>query len=221
MIQAVIFDMDGVLFDTEQVMKEGWLKAGKELNFQLTEKHLGQMRGGSSEQNAALFQKWFEGKIDYHRARSIRSQYLSDYIEKHSVPEKKGLQEIVTYLTQEQIPWSVATSTPRKRASHYWELADIAKFMTASVCGDEVQHSKPNPEIFLEAAQKLRIPPQNCLIVEDSINGLKAGKAANGVTCMVPDLTPYTAALEPFCDYVCKDLTQVIALISSQKFIKF
>lgn len=216
MIQAVIFDMDGVLFDTERIMKEGWQKAGKKLHFQLTEEHLGQMRGGSREQNAALFQKWFHGKIDYQQARTIRSQYLSAYIEKHSVPQKKGLQEIITYLTQKQIPWAVATSTPRKRACHYWEIANIAPFMSASVCGDEVENSKPNPEIFLKASQKLHVPVKNCLIVEDSINGLKAGKAANGWTCMVPDLTPYTADLEPFCDYVCEDLMQVIALISSQ-----
>ena len=62
MIQAVIFDMDGVLFDTERIMKEGWQKAGEKLDFTLTEEQLGQMRGGSREQNAALFEKWFAGK---------------------------------------------------------------------------------------------------------------------------------------------------------------
>lgn len=217
MIQAVIFDMDGVLFDTERIMKEGWQKAGEKLDFTLTEEQLGQMRGGSREQNAALFEKWFAGRIDYHYARTIRSQYLAEYIEYYSLPQKKGLQEIVSYLTEEKIPWAVATSTPRKRAAHYWDMAGISKAISASVCGDEVKKSKPDPEIFLKAAQKLRIKPENCLIVEDSRNGLKAGRASGACTCMVPDLTPFAPDLEPFCDYVCKDLIQLKELLSSLK----
>ena len=101
----------------------------------------------------------------------------------------------------------MATSTGRSTASHYWDLAGITSFITASVCGDEVAFCKPEPDIFLKAAQLLRTPPENCLIVEDSINGLKAARAAGGISCMVPDLTPYTEDLLPFCDYVCEDLS--------------
>lgn len=213
MIKAVIFDMDGVLFDTERLMKEGWMKAGREMGFTITEKHLRQMRGSSRDRSAALFEKWYHGTVDYNRGRQIRSQYTKEYIDKYSIPEKKGLKELLAFLKEEGLPTAVATSTDRNTASHYWELAGITSFITASVCGNEVTACKPEPDIFLKAARALQIPPENCLIVEDSINGLKAARAAGGISCMVPDLTPYTEELLPFCDYVCEDLSQIIPLI--------
>ena len=104
---------------------------------------------------------------------------------------------------------------PRLRIEHYWKLADIYKEISASVCGNEVSKSKPNPEIFLKTAEKLRVPIDSCMIVEDSINGLKAAKAAGGISCMIPDLTPYSPDLTPFCDYACEDLKACISLIQT------
>lgn len=89
MINAVIFDMDGVLFDTERLMKEGWMKAAQEMNFTLTEEQLRQMRGSSRVRNSALFEEWYHGAVDYDKGRAIRSQYVEDYVDKYSMPEKR------------------------------------------------------------------------------------------------------------------------------------
>ena len=78
--------MDGVLFDTENLMKEGWMKAGREMGFTITENHLRQMRGSSRDRSAALFKKWYGGKVNYDQGRQIRSQYVKEYIDKYSVP---------------------------------------------------------------------------------------------------------------------------------------
>lgn len=215
MIKAIIFDMDGVLFDTEKIMKKGWEKAADLLNFSLTEDQLKQLRGGSRERNSALFKEWYNGTIDYYQARKIRSDYLNTYVETYSIPPKKGLYELLSFLKNKKIPWGIATSTDRAQAEHYWKLANIYEEVRVSVCGNEVLKSKPNPDIFLKTAEKLHVSIDSCLIVEDSINGLKATKAAGGISCMIPDLTPYSPDLASFCDYVCKDLTTCISLIQT------
>lgn len=215
MIKAMIFDMDGVLFDTERVLKDCWIKTAKEMNFSIGEEELRQMRGASAAFCNTLFQKWYEGKVDYKKARARRSQYLEEYIDLHSIPEKKGLKELLNYLKQQNIPFAIATSTERKRASEYWEMAKITDLISASVCGDEVTNSKPDPEIFLTAAKKLHVPIQDCMVVEDSINGLKAARTSGAFSCMVPDLTPYSEDLKPICDFVCEDLTSCISLLES------
>ena len=165
MIKAIIFDMDGVLFDTEKIMKKGWEKAADLLNFSLTEDQLKQLRGGSRERNSALFKEWYNGTIDYYQARKIRSDYLNTYVETYSIPPKKGLYELLSFLKNKKIPWGIATSTDRAQAEHYWKLANIYEEVRVSVCGNEVLKSKPNPDIFLKTAEKLHVSIDSCLIV--------------------------------------------------------
>ena len=205
MIKAVLFDMDGILFDTEIVMKEGWQKAARELNFTLTEEHLSQMRGSALPRSRKLFEE-FHGKVTYDEGRAIRSAYLNDYIQRNGVPEKPGLHEFLSWLKEHSIKVAVATSTTRRVAEGYWKQSGIDQYIDASVCGDEVINSKPDPEIFLKAASLLKVPIAACIVAEDSINGLKAARAAGAISCMIPDLTPYTKELFPFCDYVSPSL---------------
>ena len=120
--------------------------------------------------------------------------------------KRHRLLEILSWLKEHSIKVAVATSTTRRVAEGYWKQSGIDQYIDASVCGDEVVNSKPDPEIFLKAASLLQVPIAECMVAEDSINGLKAARASGAVSCMIPDLTPYTEELAPICDHVSPSL---------------
>ena len=168
-------------------MKEGWQKAARELNFTLTEEHLSQMRGSALPRSRKLFEEWFHGQVTYDEGRAIRTAYLNDYIRRNGVPEKPGLHEFLSWLKEHSIKVAVATSTTRRVAEDYWKQSGIDQYIDASVCGDEVINSKPDPEIFLKAATEINVLPNETLVLEDSLNGIRAAHAANMVPMMIPD----------------------------------
>ena len=213
MIKAVLFDMDGILFDTEIVMKEGWQKAARELNFTLTEEHLSQMRGSALPRSRKLFEEWFHGQVTYDEGRAIRTAYLNDYIRRNGVPEKPGLHEFLSWLKEHSIKVAVATSTTRRVAEDYWKQSGIDQYIDASVCGDEVINSKPDPEIYLHTAAQLRVDPSQCLAIEDSTVGITAGKAAGmKAAALIDDRFGFDRSL---ADRELGDLREIPALVRS------
>lgn len=217
MIRALLFDMDGLMFDTERIAEEGWRNIAAQEGFLLTPQRMEQFRGTNPVRCRQLFQEWFGDSVNFDQCINQCRAYILSYVETHGVPLKKGLMELLTYAKKEGIPTAIATSTIRKQAIRYWELAEILPYFSTSVCGDEVTMGKPNPQIFLLAARKLGIAPQECLVLEDSPNGLKAGRAGNMYVGMVPDIAPATAELREICDFVFEDLSQVIPVLEKQK----
>lgn len=217
MIKAVILDMDGVMFDTERLAVTGWKEAGRILGFSMTESQLNQIRGSITSYSRILFQNWFGTSIDYDEARRLRSQYVDSYIAAHSIPLKEGLEELLKYLKACQIPAVVATCSRRHIAERYWKEAGISSLITESICGDEVEKGKPDPEIFLKAARKIQMPIENCLIVEDSFNGIRAARASGAIVCMIPDLMEPTEEIRSLCNYILKDLRQIIEKLERQQ----
>ena len=214
MIKAVLFDMDGILFDTEIVMKEGWQKAARELNFTLTEEHLSQMRGSALPRSRKLFEEWFHGQVTYDEGRAIRTAYLNDYIRRNGVPEKPGLHEFLSWLKEHSIKVAVATSTTRRVAEDYWKQSGIDQYINASVCGDEVINSKPDPEIFLKALGKTPFNKDEAVIFEDSENGIRAAHAAGIPVICIPDLKYPNDSLKDIPIHIVDSALDVIDLYS-------
>ena len=192
---AVIFDADGTLFDTETVMHRIWVEVGAEM---------GEPRPGMEYleyvgmNRPTMLRRMAEYGPGFDAEDFLRrvSQGLQDRIEEQGVPLKPGAPEILEFLHQKGIPKALATSTQRVRIDRRLELCGLGRYFQATVTGDEVSRGKPDPEIYLTACQKLGLEPSRCLAVEDSRNGILSAHAAGMPVVMVPDMIPPTPELE-------------------------
>ncbi len=213
MIEGVLFDMDGLMFDTEPISRDGWIHAGQEMGRSIDESVVLQLRGTSASQGDAVLRRIFGDDFDCDKARRIRTQYLTDTLEKNGIPVKEGLIELLSYLKENGIPAVLATSTNRERAMDYLRRAGVDGYFSGSVCGDEAGRSKPYPDIFLRAAKEIDRDPKKCMVLEDSPNGIRAGSAAGCITVMVPDLTPPNDELRAACFRIVPSLRCIPSLL--------
>ncbi len=217
MIRGVLFDMDGLMFDTERLGLEGWLEAGRQLGLPITEDFVLQIRGRNKADSRQVSQQMFGPGFDYDAAKAFRDRYADEAIHTRGVPVKPGLVSLLQALQERGIPAALATSTAREKALEYLRLAGVEGYFSAAVCGDEVTRSKPDPEIFCKAAAKLGLAPADCLVLEDSPYGIQAAAAAGCVPMMIPDMTPPQKSLRGLCAAVLPSLADVPAWLDEQR----
>lgn len=211
MIRAVLMDMDGTLFDTEHLSTQGWLKAGRQMGYPMTKEQIWSFRGRGRDANCELFRRWFGPDAPYWAVRQVRTDYVEDWIARHGVPLKPGLYEMLEYFKESGLKTCLATGTTREAASGYWAKTKVLEYLDATLCGDEVVHTKPDPEMFLTAAKLVQTPPEECIVLEDSPNGAEAAKRAGCHLIVIPDETPATPAMEDAADYVADSLYDVVS----------
>ena len=211
MVKAVIFDMDGLMFDTERLWDTLWEPACKELGLPLPP-------------DMAKFQAGGRGLAGDNLRRHV-AQYipgdpqkvldkvwqLADERFAQGVPCKPGLKELLSTLEDLGMPRIVASSSPRNMIEMNLQTSDTARYFHDIVCGNEVKLCKPAPDIFLEAARRIKVDIHDCMVLEDSHNGIRAGHASGAETVMVPDLLPVTDEMRSLYDDCCKDLFEVKA----------
>ena len=209
---AVLFDMDGLITDSEGCGHDILVEAGRRLGFELSERLLDEMTGVNDAECAEIFTRTYPG-LDGEGLMQIYRDEMYAASVGGKIPLKPGVQELLDALDAHRIPRAVVSSNDRFIIESNLRGAGILKRFDALVCGDMIRRSKPEPDIYLAAAKALNICPENCLVLEDSPNGLKSGRAAGMRTCMVPDRIPYTDALSACTDDVCESLLDVIPLI--------
>lgn len=217
MIKAVIFDMDGLMLDTERLFIKAWDWAGEQLGVgpfgYLGMKTLGM----TVEADRAIINETFGGRITLEQVSELKHEYFRRTFDEQGVPVKPGLFELLKWLKEQEIRTSVATSTPAKTALPELEEAGILPYFDEAICGDMVKNGKPAPDIFLMAAEKLGVAPENCMVLEDSPNGIRAAFAAKMTPVMVPDLVKPDDEMREKAAYIVESLFDVPAVISSLK----
>ncbi len=187
-IELIIFDMDGLMFDTEKLSYQAWKAAAGLYNYQIDQDLFEKTIGTNLAKTKEIYFDYFGSSFPFDLIKDERVKLSNEFVKTNGVPIKNGLYELLAYLSLKNIKTAVATSTSRIRALNLLSLAQIDDQFDYIICGDEVENSKPNPEIFLKVASKLKCNPSTCLVLEDSELGILAAHNAGMMPLMVPDL---------------------------------
>ncbi|MEE1219713.1 MAG: HAD family phosphatase [Ruminococcus sp.] len=208
--KGAVFDMDGLMLDSEKVVYQSWQtvmdEAGYPYSLDIFKRTVG-LRVDSTEQ---LYKSIYGADFDYVPFRLKAREMFYNYISENGVPVKKGLFEILEFLKENGIKTAVATSTSSQTAMKVIRMSGVYDFFDEFVCGDFVKNSKPHPEIFLTAAEKILLKPEECIAFEDSINGIKAAFAAGMKPIMIPDYLQPTEEIKPMLSLLCNDLSEAV-----------
>ncbi|EHU3100956.1 HAD-IA family hydrolase, partial [Acinetobacter baumannii] len=188
-VHGAIFDMDGTMFDTERLRFQTLQQASQELIGQeFSHEYLMQCLGLSATTAEKLAQRLYGVDVPYKEIRKRADEMELEHIRKHGVPIKKGLVQVLERLRKSGLRMAVATSSRRAIAEEYLINANVYKFFDVITCGDEVEQGKPHPEIFLKAASQLHLDANQCLMFEDSENGLTSAHTSKGLTILLKDI---------------------------------
>jgi HAD superfamily hydrolase (TIGR01509 family) len=188
--------MDGLLFDTERLSIPAWQEAGLEYNFKLEPNVLIETVGCTRRATEEVLKQHYGDRLPFEEIRQKMYAIRIEHAEKNGMPVKEGVYELIAYLNQRKLSMALATSTERKIVMEYLSMAKLLDAFDFIVCGDEVKNGKPAPDIFLAVAKKLRTPPAECLVLEDSENGIKAAAGAGMIPILIPDMKELPGVVE-------------------------
>lgn len=216
-IKAVLFDMDGLMVDTESLSTEAFINSAKAQGYNMTKEETLKVLGFTK---ANIYQFW----IDYFQGTNVDGKKLVDdhyeYIENvlYTVgPEKMPfVEELLKYLKENNYKIAVASSSDTADIKNNLEKTKLEKYIDEIASGAEVENGKPAPDVFLLAAERLGVDPKDCLILEDSKAGIKAGKASGATVFMVPDMFTVDKECEDTADRILKNLGEVIEILEGK-----
>lgn len=212
-MEAVIFDMDGVLLDTERLCMEGWCQAAKKKGISGMEEVFRQCIGLNSNDTRALVLSHYGETFPYEEFRKAVSAWTKTRLKIYGLPVKPGVNKILPALQQAGVPVGLATSTCYSSVIDHLKGAGIIDYFRVIVTGDMIEHSKPEPDIYLLACRKLGVEPALTFAIEDSPNGVRAAYRAGVKPVMVPDLIRPDEEMNRLSVKICNDLVEVMHYI--------
>lgn len=210
MKNTVVFDMDGVLFDTERLCQDSWLAVAEENGLPGMEEIFPQCIGLNANDSRRIVMNAYGEDFDYESFREQASVWFWDYIGKNGLPMKPGVRELLNWLRENGWTVGLASSTRRSSVLNHLEQAGIRDYFSAVITGDMVEHSKPQPDIYLMACRELGADPEEAYAIEDSPNGIRSAYAAGMSPLMVPDMIAPDEEMKRLSSCIFTDLMEVL-----------
>lgn len=188
-VKGMIFDMDGLLLDTERVSQKGWNYAAQHFNLPFPDNFHQVILGKTSKLIEEIYYQYTDGSVKYEDFRAVLLDFVETYHQQEGTRPMKGAVSLLEYCKENGIKVIVATSTYQERARLQLTRAGLIDYFDIIVSGDMVKRSKPNPDIFLKAVEELGLSKLDCMVFEDSNAGVEAAIRGGIRVCMVPDMS--------------------------------
>jgi len=215
-INAVIFDMDGLMYDSERLAREGWKDVSARHDIEIPDRLIDQTMGLTCSEVRSLVQAHFDGNnipADATALHRERNELMLHRVEKEGAPVKPGLYALLSHIRKRGLGAAVASAASPQRVETLLRKSNLADAFDVVVHGGDAENGKPHPEIFLTAAARLGIEPNECLVLEDSANGVLAAAAAGMPVIMIPDQLAPTDEIRALAFQVLPSLNDVIPLL--------
>ena len=215
MIKAVIFDMDGVILDTEKLYVRFWSEAGRACGYPMEPRHALAIRSLARPYAIEKLRGFFGENFDYDLVRNKRIELMDAYVREHGVEAKPSAAETLSWLNENGYGVALATATPAARAKEYLGSLGLLEYFDKIVSAREVPRGKPMPDIYLKASSELGFSPSECMAVEDSLNGIRSASSAGCLTVMAVDLDEPSDEAKALVHSCVRNLRELIPLMKS------
>lgn len=212
--KAVVFDMDGVIFDSERAVMQCWKEVASRHNIPDIEKAILACTGTTMVRTREIMLNLYGADFPYDEYARESSVIFHSRYDGGRLPMKPGVKELLTFLKEHDKKIALASSTRQQVVTDELRDAGIIEYFDRIICGDMVSRSKPAPDIFLKACEELNVSPSDSYAIEDSYNGIRAAHAGGLHPIMVPDLLPADEEMQSLAEIVLPNLTSVMEYLA-------
>lgn len=216
-IRGVLFDMDGLVLDSEKLYSRFWMEACRFYGFPMTYEQALSMRALNAKLGEATLHRFFGPEIEYLTVRNKRIELMEVFVDEHGVDLKPGIRELLDYLDANGIPAAITSSSPIPRIQKYLAKHGLDVRFAALCSGRDVPRGKPEPDIYLHGAATLGFKAEECLALEDSPAGIRSANCAGCLTVMIPDQDQPSEETKALLYAKADTLADVIPLLESLK----